>query len=186
MLRATLFERLEILLLGTAYRLLRSSIGGNGQPLYEFIRHSQARRYRTGGRIARVLKAAADREGRPEVPIEALNRELGLFGDLRDVCTGGDPSSAGPCLSDADRVAPWLPFAGAGAFDRRERNSVTSKDALRGAAGSGLQSIPLSLRTMQTAAGERGGGHCETEFLARQRPAQAASGERLCESSREA
>ena len=87
MLRATLIERLEILLLGSANAFFEA-IGGYGQPLYEFFRILKL--VGIGQEDARrILKAAADREGRPEVP-EALNREHGRLETIRRL-TGGNP-----------------------------------------------------------------------------------------------
>ncbi len=87
MLRATLIERPEILLLGSANAFFEA-IGGYGQPLYEFFRILKL----TGigqDDARRILKATADREGRPEVP-EALNREHGRLETIRRL-TGGNP-----------------------------------------------------------------------------------------------
>ncbi len=87
MLRATLIECPEILLLGSANAFFEA-IGGYGQPLYEFFRILKL----TGiGQedARRILKATADREGRPEVP-EALNREHGRLETIRRL-TGGNP-----------------------------------------------------------------------------------------------
>ena len=87
MLRATLIERPEILLLGSANAFFES-IGGYGQPLYEFFRILKL--VGIGQEDAcRILKATADREGRPEVP-EVLNREHGRLETIRRL-TGGNP-----------------------------------------------------------------------------------------------
>ena len=87
MLRATLIERPEILLLGSANAFFEA-IGGYGQPLYEFFRILKL--VGIGQEDARrILKATADREGRPEVP-EALNREHGRLETIRRL-TGGNP-----------------------------------------------------------------------------------------------
>ena len=87
MLRATLIERPEILLLGSANAFFEA-IGGYGQPLYEFFRVLKL--VGIGREDARrILKATADREGRPDVP-EALNREHGRLETIRRL-TGGNP-----------------------------------------------------------------------------------------------
>ena len=86
-LRATLIERPEILLLGSANAYFES-IGGYGEPLYEFFRvvklegigEEEARR---------ILEAAASAEGRPEVS-ESLNVEQGRLETIRRL-TGGNP-----------------------------------------------------------------------------------------------
>ena len=86
-LRATLIERPEILLLGSANAFFEA-ISGYGQPLYEFFRILKL--VGIGQEDARrILKATADREGRPEVP-EALNREHGRLETIRRL-TGGNP-----------------------------------------------------------------------------------------------
>ena len=86
-LRATLIERPEILLLGSANAYFES-IGGYGEPLYEFFRvfklegigEEEARR---------ILEASASGEGRPEVS-ESLNMEQGRLETIRRL-TGGNP-----------------------------------------------------------------------------------------------
>ena len=87
MLRATLIERPEILLLGSANAFFEA-IGGYGQPLYEFFRVLKL--VGIGQEDSRrILKATADREGRPDVP-EVLNREHGRLETIRRL-TGGSP-----------------------------------------------------------------------------------------------
>ena len=87
MLRATLIERPEILLLGSANAFFEA-ISGYGQPLYEFFRILKL--VGIGQEDARrILKATADREGLPDVP-EALNREHGRLETIRRL-TGGNP-----------------------------------------------------------------------------------------------
>ena len=86
-LRASLIERPEILLLGSANAVFEA-IRGHSQPFYEFFRlftleglgQADARR---------MLKAVADCEGRPEIP-ETLNREQGRLETIRRL-TGGNP-----------------------------------------------------------------------------------------------
>ena len=86
-LRASLIERPEILLLGSANAVFEA-IRSHGEPFYEFFRlftleglgQADARR---------MLKAVADCEGRPEIP-ETLNREQGRLETIRRL-TGGNP-----------------------------------------------------------------------------------------------
>ena len=86
-LRATLIERPEILLLGSANAYFES-IGGYGEPLYEFFRV-----FKLEGigkeEARRILEAAASAEGRPEVS-ESLNMEQGRLETIRRL-TGGNP-----------------------------------------------------------------------------------------------
>ena len=86
-LRATLIERPEILLLGSANAYFES-IGGYGEPLYEFFRV-----FKLEGigkeEARRILEAAASAEGRPEVS-ESLNMEQGRMETIRRL-TGGNP-----------------------------------------------------------------------------------------------
>ena len=86
-LRASLIERREILLLGSANAVFEA-IRGYGQPFYEFFRlftleglgQEDARR---------MLEAFAQREGTPEIP-ENLCREHGRLETIRRL-TGGNP-----------------------------------------------------------------------------------------------
>ena len=86
-LRASLIERPEILLLGSANAFFEA-IRGHGQPFYEFFRlftleglgQADARR---------MLEAVADCEGRPEIPA-TLDREHGRLETIRRL-TGGNP-----------------------------------------------------------------------------------------------
>ncbi len=86
-LRATLIERPDILLLGSANAYFES-IGGYGEPLYEFFRV-----FKLEGigkeEARRILAAAASAEGRPEVS-ESLNMEQGRLETIRRL-TGGNP-----------------------------------------------------------------------------------------------
>ena len=86
-LRATLIERPEILLLGSANAYFES-IGGYGEPLYEFFRV-----FRLEGigeeEARRILEASASAEGRPEVSA-SLNMERGRLETIRRL-TGGNP-----------------------------------------------------------------------------------------------
>ena len=86
-LRATLIERPEILLLGSANAYFES-IGGYGEPLYEFFRVSKLEGI--GKEEARrILEAAASEDGQPEVS-ESLNMEHGRLETIRRL-TGGNP-----------------------------------------------------------------------------------------------
>lgn len=87
MLRATLIERPEVLLLGSANAFFEA-IGGYGEPLYEFFRILKLSAIGQEDAL-RILKATADREGRPEVR-EALSREPGRLETIRRL-TGGNP-----------------------------------------------------------------------------------------------
>ena len=86
-LRATLIERPDILLLGSANAVFEA-IRSHGEPFYEFFRlfileglgQEDARR---------ILAALAGGEGRPEIP-EAMNRERGRLETIRRL-TGGNP-----------------------------------------------------------------------------------------------
>ena len=86
-LRATLIERPEILLLGSANAFF-DAIGGYGEPLYEFFRV-----FKLDGigqeEARRILEAAASSEGRPEVS-KSLNMEQGRLETIRRL-TGGNP-----------------------------------------------------------------------------------------------
>ena len=86
-LRATLIERPEILLLGSANAFFEA-IGGYGEPLYEFFRVFKLQGI--GEEEApRILAAVASSEGRPEVS-EVLNMEQGRLETIRRL-TGGNP-----------------------------------------------------------------------------------------------
>ena len=111
-LRATLIERSEILLLGSASSFF-DAIGGYGEPLYEFFRvfklegigQEEARR---------ILEAVAISEGRTEVS-ESLNMEHGRLEIIRRL-SGGNPrllalacrllieSPMGSALEDLERL----------------------------------------------------------------------------------
>ncbi len=86
-LRASLIERPEILLLGSANAVFEA-IRSHGEPFYEFFRlftleglgQADARR---------MLEAVADCEGRPEIPA-TLDREHGRLETIRRL-TGGNP-----------------------------------------------------------------------------------------------
>ena len=86
-LRATLIERPKILLLGSANAYFES-IGGYGEPLYEFFRV-----FKLEGigqeETRRILEAVAGSGGRPEVS-ESLNMEQGRLETIRRL-TGGNP-----------------------------------------------------------------------------------------------
>ena len=86
-LRATLIERPEILLLGSANAVFQA-IRGHGEPFYEFFRLFILEGL---GRedAHRILAALADCEGRPEIP-EAMKRERGRLETIRRL-TGGNP-----------------------------------------------------------------------------------------------
>ena len=86
-LRATLIERPEILLLGSANAVFQA-IRGHGEPFYEFFRLFILEGL---GRedAHRILAALAGCEGRPEIP-EAMKRERGRLEAIRRL-TGGNP-----------------------------------------------------------------------------------------------
>ena len=86
-LRATLIERPEILLLGSANAVFQA-IRGHGEPFYEFFRLFILEGL---GRedAHRILAALADCEGRPEI-LEAMKRERGRLETIRRL-TGGNP-----------------------------------------------------------------------------------------------
>ena len=86
-LRATLIERPEILLLGSANAVFEA-IRGHGEPFYEFFRLFILEGL---GRedAHRILAALAGCEGRPEIP-EAMKRERGRLETIRRL-TGGNP-----------------------------------------------------------------------------------------------
>ena len=86
-LRATLIERPEILLLGSANAVFQA-IRGHREPFYEFFRLFILEGL---GRedAHRILAALAGCEGRPEIP-EAMKRERGRLETIRRL-TGGNP-----------------------------------------------------------------------------------------------
>ena len=87
LLRATLIERPEVLLLGSANAFFEA-IRGYGEPLYEFFR--VVRLEGIGQEDARrILKAAVEREGRSGVS-ETLTRDQGRLETIRRL-TGGNP-----------------------------------------------------------------------------------------------
>ena len=86
-LRATLIERSEILLLGSANAFF-DAIGGFGVPLYEFFRVFKLDGL--GERDAqKILNAVANGEGRPELS-KTLNREHARLETIRRL-TGANP-----------------------------------------------------------------------------------------------
>ena len=86
-LRATLIERSEILLLGSANAFFEA-IGGYGEPLYEFFRVFKLDGL--GERDAqKILNAVANGEGRLELS-KTLNREHARLETIRRL-TGGSP-----------------------------------------------------------------------------------------------
>ena len=86
-LRASLIERPEILLLGSANAVFEA-IRGYGQPFYEFFRIFTLEGLEPAD-ARRMLEAVAHCEGRPEIP-ETLNREHGRLETIRRL-TGGNP-----------------------------------------------------------------------------------------------
>ena len=86
-LRATLIERSEILLLGSANAFF-DAIRGYGEPLYEFFRVFKLDGL---GEIdaQKILNAVANGEGRPELS-KTLNREHARLETIRRL-TGGNP-----------------------------------------------------------------------------------------------
>ena len=86
-LRATLIERPEILLLGSANAFFEAIVG-YGEPLYEFFRVFKLEGIGQED-AGRILKATVDREGRPDVS-ETLNRDHGRLETIRRL-TGGNP-----------------------------------------------------------------------------------------------
>ena len=111
-LRASLIERPEILLVGSANAVFEA-IRGHGQPFYEFFRlftleglgQDDARR---------MLEAVAHSEGRPEISA-TLDREQGRLETIRRL-TGGNPrllvlscrmlieSPLGPAIEDLEQL----------------------------------------------------------------------------------
>ena len=86
-LRATLIERPEILLLGSANAFFEAIVG-YGEPLYEFFRVFKLEGIERED-AGRILKATVNREGRPDVS-ETLNRDHGRLETIRRL-TGGNP-----------------------------------------------------------------------------------------------
>ena len=90
-LRATLIERPEILLLGSANSFFEA-IGGYGEPLYEFFRIFRLKGI--GQEEARkILEAVGNSYRRPEGP-ESLTVEYGRLETIRQL-TGGNPRLLG-------------------------------------------------------------------------------------------
>ena len=86
-LRASLIERPEILLIGSANAVF-DAIHSHAQPFYEFFRLVILEGIGPE-ETARLLETLAGREGRPDVP-QALNLERGRLETLRRL-TGGNP-----------------------------------------------------------------------------------------------
>ena len=86
-LRASLIERPEILLLGSANAVF-DAIRSHAQPFYEFFRLVTLEGIGPE-ETARLLETLAGREGRPDVP-QTLNLERGRLETLRRL-TGGNP-----------------------------------------------------------------------------------------------
>ena len=86
-LRASLIERPEILLLGSANAVF-DAIRSHAQPFYEFFRLVTLEGIGPE-ETARLLETLAGREGRPDVP-QALNLDHGRLETLRRL-TGGNP-----------------------------------------------------------------------------------------------
>ena len=86
-LRATLIERPDILLLGSANAVFQA-IRGRGEPFYEFFRLLILEGLERED-AHRILAALASGEGRPEIP-EAMQRERGRLETIRRL-TGGNP-----------------------------------------------------------------------------------------------
>ena len=86
-LRASLIERPEILLMGSANTVFEA-IHSHGEPLYEFFRLFLLKGLGPE-ETQRILAALADCEGRPEV-METLGREHGRLETIRRL-TGGNP-----------------------------------------------------------------------------------------------
>ena len=86
-LRASLIERPEILLIGSANAVF-DAIRSHAQPFYEFFRLVTLEGIGPE-ETARLLETLSGREGRPDVP-QALNLERGRLETLRRL-TGGNP-----------------------------------------------------------------------------------------------
>ena len=111
-LRASLIERPEILLLGSANAVF-DAIRSHAQPFYEFFRLVTLEGIGPE-ETARLLDTLAGREGRPDVP-QALDLERGRLETLRRL-TGGNPrllvlacrmlieSPLGPAFEDLEQL----------------------------------------------------------------------------------
>ena len=111
-LRASLIERQEILLLGSANAVFEA-IRGYGQPFYEFFRLFTLEGLEPAD-ARRMLEAVAQSEGKPEIP-ETLDREHGRLETIRRL-TGGNPrllvlscrilieSPLGPAIEDLEQL----------------------------------------------------------------------------------
>ena len=173
-LRASLIERPEILLLGSANAVFEA-IRAHGQPFYEFFRlftleglgEADARR---------MLEAVAHCEGKPEIP-ETLCREHGRLETIRRL-TGGNPrllvlscrmlieSPLGPALEDLEQlIDEQTPYFKA----RIEDCQVQARKVFH------YLSEGWKPMLAKEVAGAR-----EAEFITRQRPAQATSGKGIC------
>ena len=86
-LRASLIERTDILLIGSANTVFEA-IRSHGEPLYEFFRLFILKGLGPE-ETRRILTALADGEGKPEV-MDALDREQGRLETIRRL-TGGNP-----------------------------------------------------------------------------------------------
>ena len=86
-LRASLIERPEILLLGSANAVFEA-IRSHGEPFYEFFRLFTLEGLGEAD-TRRMLEAVADSEGKPEIP-GSLDREQGRLETIRRL-TGGNP-----------------------------------------------------------------------------------------------
>ena len=104
-LRATLIERSEILLLGSANAFF-DAIGGYGEPLYEFFRIFKLDGLEETD-AHEILNAVANGEGRPELS-KTLNREHARLETIRRL-TGGNPR----LLSSACRLLIESPLGSA-------------------------------------------------------------------------
>ena len=87
MLRATLIERPEVLLLGSANAFFEA-IRGYGEPLYEFFRVIKLKGIGREDAL-RILKATVDRVGKGDVS-ETLSQDQGRLETIRRL-TGGNP-----------------------------------------------------------------------------------------------
>ena len=97
-LRATLIERSEILLIGSANAFFEA-IGGYGEPLYEFFRVFKLERIGQE-EACRILEAAVSSEGRPELS-NAIEPGARPSGD-HPAAHGRQPTAVVSCLSLAD------------------------------------------------------------------------------------
>ncbi len=111
-LRASLIERPEILLLGSANAVFEA-IRSHGEPFYEFFRLFTLEGLGQAD-TRRMLEAVADSEGKPEIP-GSLDREQGRLETIRRL-TGGNPrllvlscrmlieSPLGPAIEDLEQL----------------------------------------------------------------------------------